>query len=101
MEPRNTDTTAPEPNHAPPGWKGWSDGATRYLTFDEIRSIDECCKLDDWGWIDRVPPDSRSPMEVVISERSALRALVRHYRWVVLKPGVIVKHDHTQKVEAA
>jgi len=31
---------------------------------------------------DNPPPDSRSPLELVVSEATAIRALVRHYDWV-------------------
>ena len=31
---------------------------------------------------DNPPPDSRSPMELVVAEPTAIRALVRHYNWV-------------------
>ena len=32
-------------------------------------------------WKENPPPDSRSPLEVVISQPQAVRALVRHYGW--------------------
>lgn len=37
-------------------------------------------------------PDSRSPLELVVSERTAIAALVRHYGWIHLNNGTLVRH---------
>jgi len=38
------------------------------------------------------PPDSRSPLELVVSEQTAIAALVRHYGWTHLNSGTLVRH---------
>ena len=40
---------------------------------------------------DNPPPDSRSPLELVVSEATALRALVRHYNWVHSGPDRLLR----------
>jgi hypothetical protein len=70
---------------------GWSPGAASLLTERERALIDRYCMLDDYGFIDDTPPDSRSPREHVITERTAMRVLCRHYQWIPLKPGCLVK----------
>ena len=38
------------------------------------------------------PPDSRSPADLVISEATAIRMLVRFYGWVVVEPGRLQRY---------
>jgi hypothetical protein len=40
---------------------------------------------------DNPQPDSRSPLEVVVSEKTAIRALVRHYNWVHDGPDTLLR----------
>jgi hypothetical protein len=40
---------------------------------------------------DNPPPNSRSPLELVVSEATALRALVRHFNWVHSGPDRLLR----------
>jgi hypothetical protein len=40
---------------------------------------------------DNPPPDTRSPLELVVSEATAMRALVRHYNWVYDGPDRLLR----------
>jgi hypothetical protein len=40
---------------------------------------------------DNPAPDSRSPLEVVVSQQTAMRALVRHYGWVHNGPNILYR----------
>jgi hypothetical protein len=70
---------------------GWSPGAASLLTEEERAKIDAYCLMNDYGFVDDTPPDSRSPREHVITERTAMRALVKYYNWFPLRPGCLVK----------
>jgi hypothetical protein len=38
-------------------------------------------------------PDSRSPLELVVSQQTAIRALVRHYGWSHNGPNILFRPD--------
>jgi hypothetical protein len=40
---------------------------------------------------DNPQPDSRSPLEVVVSEKTAIRCLVRHYGWIHDGPDTLLR----------
>jgi hypothetical protein len=40
---------------------------------------------------DNPPPDSRSPLEVVVAEKTAIRSLVRHFGWVHDGPDTLLR----------
>jgi hypothetical protein len=48
------------------------------------------------AWEDNPPPDSRSPLEVVVSQQTAMRCLVRHYGWVHLNAGHLIRPRRPQ-----
>lgn len=70
---------------------GWSPGAASLLTEEERAKIDAYCQMDDYGFIDDRPPATTSPRDLVISERTAMRFLCKHYHWIPVRPGCLVK----------
>jgi hypothetical protein len=44
---------------------------------------------------DNPAPDSRSPLELVVSQPTAIRALVRHYGWLHNGPNILCRSDRS------
>jgi len=44
-------------------------------------------------WEENPAPNSRSPLEMVVSQQTAMRALVRHYGWVHNGPNILIRPD--------
>lgn len=59
---------------------------------EEQKSVDAFVALDEQLTKENAQPDTRSPVEVTLSEACAVRILVKHYGWVVLEPGTLKRH---------
>ena len=53
------------------------------------RSHDAFVKLDEELTRENRPPDCRCPEEITLSERLAVRILVKHFGWYVTEPGTL------------
>jgi hypothetical protein len=56
------------------------------------RSLDAFCELDERLTRENRAPDVRSPQDVTLSEKLAVRILVKHYGWVALDANTLRRH---------